>query len=287
MQWKLCKQLQAKVTFIVVVDNLQWNWTTLLLVARWTAAFLLVCTSFARAQLWGPLLLIATWKPTEGAGRWLRLSMRTTSTGSAQPGINGAARTVPTRETNLVGVIVKESVGGWLICKAIARTEPSGAEPGVHYMLFVIYWMFVIRKLAKNNFITVHAPKITINRQYPFGNSNKKSTTIECSLLVITNYLLFVIRLFSITCSYYANTEHPTTKSFLENISNCINHSLTLFLSVLTQNFIFDQYKKLRKSKYRYFFIVLYICNVLDKKLIDLFAKTMLVVVCYNKNFTK
>ena len=52
-----------------------------------------------------------------------------------------------------------------------------------------------------------------------------------------------------------------------------MNHSLTLFLSILTQYFIVNQNKKLRKGKYQYVFIVLYLYIVLDKKLIDLFGK--------------
>ena len=91
----------------------------------------------------------------------------------------------------------------------------------------------------------------------------KISSTIECLLFVISEYLLFVIRcwelfairylLFGVTCSNYVHDEQRIFDNyviFLENIANITNHSLTLFLSVLTQYFIFDQYKKLRKSKY-------------------------------------
>ena len=52
-----------------------------------------------------------------------------------------------------------------------------------------------------------------------------------------------------------------------------MNHSLTLFLPVLTQYLIVNQYKNLQKGKYRYVFIVLCLYIALDKKLIDLFEK--------------
>ena len=62
-------------------------------------------------------------------------------------------------------------------------------------------------------------------------------------------------------------------RHFLENSLNSINHSLTLLLSVLTQYFIVGHYKKLRKGKYRYAFVVLYVYIVLGMKLINLFGK--------------
>ena len=46
-----------------------------------------------------------------------------------------------------------------------------------------------------------------------------------------------------------------------------------MLLLVLTQYFIIDQYKKMRKVKYWYAFIVFNVYVVLDEKLINLFKK--------------
>ena len=81
------------------------------------------------------------------------------------------------------------------------------------------------------------------------------------SLLFAIGYLVLHAQIIRITNSEYSITTH-----FLENISNFWKHSLTLFLSVLTQNFIFDQYKKLRKGNYQYVSIVLYVYIFLHKK---------------------
>ena len=73
----------------------------------------------------------------------------------------------------------------------------------------------------------------------------------------------------------------------MENLSNSINRSLTLFLSVLTQNFIFDQYKKLRKSKHLYIFIVLYVYICLQQEIDGLFQKIYVANNMVYQNFNK
>ena len=60
---------------------------------------------------------------------------------------------------------------------------------------------------------------------------------------VITRSSLFI------ECSFFEILRkmvlHASKRHFSENISNSINRSFTLFLSVLLQYFIFDRYEKL------------------------------------------
>ena len=83
------------------------------------------------------------------------------------------------------------------------------------------------------------------------------------------------------------NNEERIFDYYVIFCSNSINHSLTLFLPVLIQYFIFDLYKTLRKSKYLCIFIFLYVCIDLDEKLIDLFRKNIVANIMVIKNLTK
>ena len=150
------------------------------------------------------------------------------------------------------------------------RLEPKNdrkPKPGGRYMLFVLYKIFVFQKLAKNC---------------------RRQKFYDYLTFTIRNFILFALRnsllglicypLFGIPYSDYTNRNIRLLHQFLKIISSSINHLLTIFLSVLTQYFIFDQYEKLRKSKYRCVFISMYVYIILDRKFIDLFGK----IVCAN-----
>ena len=107
--------------------------------------------------------------------------------------------------------------------------------------------------------MVLHGPKITKDRQQSCGNCDKKFHYYQCLQFVISSFGIFYYLLLHAQITRITNSEYSITTSFLENISNSINHLLSLFLSVLTLLLIFDQHKKLRKSEYRYVFIVLYV----------------------------
>ena len=144
--------------------------------------------------------------------------------------------------------------------------------------------------------MVLHAPKITNDRQQFFGNCVKNPTYYR--MFAVCNFVWYAVRcslfgticywLFGITCSNYMSSEYSITTSFLKNISNFINHSLTLFLSVLTQSILYSwSVQKVAKSKSRDIFIVLYVCIVLDKKSINLFRKTMLPIIMVYQKFNE
>ena len=133
-------------------------------------------------------------------------------------------------------------------------------------MLFILYQIIVIRELGKN---------CMRQKFYDY-----RTFTIRNFILFAICYLiLFAIRYLVFRAQIIPIANIQKLHHFLENF-RILYYFLTLFLSVLKQYFIFNQYQKLQKSKYRYIFIAMYVYIVLDKKLIDLFGKTKLPIIC-------
>ena len=136
-------------------------------------------------------------------------------------------------------------------------------------MFFVIYQIFVIRKIANN------CRRQKFNNYRTFTLPNFASFASRYSL-----FDLICCSLCAITCLNYTNSKYSITTLGLGNNYAFYKPFVNFIFIGLDTIFNFDQYEKLRKSKYRYIFIAMYVYIVLDKKLIDVFRKTILPIIC-------
>ena len=85
---------------------------------------------------------------------------------------------------------------------------------GSLYMLFIIYPMFVIWKIAKNSFTCFKSNEWPVPTSWKL--SQKNSIAIECSLFVISYCLLFLIRYLVLQAQiiWITNSEYSITTSF-------------------------------------------------------------------------
>ena len=140
-------------------------------------------------------------------------------------------------------------------------------------LLYALCYLYIC--FSKNSEKPVATKILRLLTKNFYDDKNSSSLICNFRLFDLICYLLF-----GITCSNHLNSKYLISTSFFGKYFKFFKPFINFIFIGLDTIFYFRLVWKVVKKQILYIFIAMYVYIVLDKKIIDLFGKTMLPVIC-------